>query len=193
MRRPSIHAVFAALALACGASVLWHGLRWQQAVRLNAAVDAAARLPPGRDAQAPAARDAPPEVRLARATALSAAGAYDAAFKGYSSLVEAGTGDALARQAQYGLANMYQRQAIALGAGEGGTRASGEAGPLVELAKQRYRDLLRAEPGHWDARHNLERALRLAPEEEAAFAEDTDVPVERRRVQLRGMEPGDLP
>jgi hypothetical protein len=31
---------------------------------------------------------------------------------------------------------------------------------LVELAKQRYRDLLRAEPQDWDARYNLERALR---------------------------------
>jgi len=78
------------------------------------------------------------------------------------------------------------RQALA-----GGTRA--DAGPLVELAKQRYRDLLRAEPQDWDARYNLERALRVAPEEQESAAEENNQPVERRSVSLRGMTPGDLP
>jgi hypothetical protein len=63
----------------------------------------------------------------------------------------------------------------------------------VELAKQRYRDLLRAEPQDWDARYNLERALRSAPEEQEASAEETNQPVERRNVSLRGMKAGDLP
>ena len=38
--------------------------------------------------------------------------------------------------------------------------------PLLELAKQGYRDVLRDDPQQWDARYNLERALRLAPEAE---------------------------
>ena len=37
---------------------------------------------------------------------------------------------------------------------------------LIELAKQSYRDLLREDSEDWDARFNLERALRLAPDPE---------------------------
>ena len=46
----------------------------------------------------------------------------------------------------------------------------GEAGdhdlamPLIELAKQNYTEVLRANSGHWDAKFNLELALVLAPE-----------------------------
>jgi mxaK protein len=49
--------------------------------------------------------------------------------------------------------------------------ASGDwvgARPLLELAKETYREALRLDPGQWDARYNLERALRLAPEQEDA-------------------------
>ncbi len=37
--------------------------------------------------------------------------------------------------------------------------------PLVELAKQDYRSALQHEPQFWDARFNLEVALRLVPED----------------------------
>lgn len=37
--------------------------------------------------------------------------------------------------------------------------------PLVELAKQDYRSALQREPEFWDARFNLEVALRLVPED----------------------------
>mgnify|MGYP000126657419 FL=1 len=37
--------------------------------------------------------------------------------------------------------------------------------PLVELAKQDYRSALRQKPEFWDARFNLEVALRLVPED----------------------------
>src|SRR5690606_41486529 len=39
--------------------------------------------------------------------------------------------------------------------------------PMIELAKQSYRTLLRERPSEWDARYNLELALRLAPELES--------------------------
>lgn len=199
MRRLSVHGVFAVAAVVCAGVLLWQGLHWRQVVTLNEAVAAAARPPAEKDAEkdaeksdAPASRDAPPEVRLARAIALAQAGAHDAAFKSYSGLIQPGALDAIGRQAQFNLGNMYLRQALA--ASPGATTApSAESAPLIELAKQRYRDLLRADPGDWDARYNLERALRLAPEEQEAYAEDPNVPVERRRVQLRGMDPGDLP
>ena len=196
MRRLSVHGVFAVAAAVCAGVLFWQGLHWRQVVALNEAVAAAARPPAEKDAEkkdAPASRDAPREVRLARAIALAQAGAHDAAFKSYSGLIQPGALDAIGRQAQFNLGNMYLRQALAASSGGATAAPSAESAPLIELAKQRYRDLLRADPDDWDARYNLERALRLAPEEQEAYAEDPNVPVERRRVQLRGMDPGDLP
>ena len=64
--------------------------------------------------------------------------------------------------------------------------------PLVELAKQSYRDLLRETPGDWDARYNLERALYLAPEsEEDAAADEPPAPQEHAISTVRAKR--DLP
>lgn len=195
MKRIPIHAVFAVAALGLAALVATQALRLQRAQALNAAIAAAAQAPVEADAAAPP-RDAPREVRLARATALSKAGAFDAAFKTYSGLIEPGAMDGVGRQALYNLGTMVLRQGMgSQGGGEAGatTALSAEAGPLVELAKQRYRDLLRVAPDEWDARYNLERALRLAPEEQEAVVEEANTNIERRNVMLRGMDPGDLP
>lgn len=201
MKRLSVHAAFAVAAVGMAGLAAWQALRLQQAIQLNERIAAAARLPvatPDAAATASAAastsagpestvaRDAPREVRLAHATALSKAGAHDAAFKVYSSLLEPGRTDAISRHAQYNLGNMYLRQALAAG-------DRSDTRPLVELAKQRYRDVLRAEPQDWDTRYNLERALRAAPEEQEAGVEEPNQPVERRNVSLRGMKAGDLP
>lgn len=200
MRRHSVHGFFAVAALVCAGVALAQGLRLRQTITLNQQIAATAAAPVEPDA-APAAREAPREVRLARAVSLSRAGASDAAFKSYSGLIEPGRPDAIGREALFNLGNMYLRLGMGQAPEPGDTasaaapslRSAAGASPLVELAKQRYRDLLRVNPGDWDARYNLERALRVAPEEQPAFAEDENVPVERRRVLLRGMEPGDLP
>ena len=63
--------------------------------------------------------------------------------------------------ALYDLGNLHLHQAI-----QAGMADSTQSLPLTELAKQSYRDLLRQDPNDWDARYNLERALRLAPEDE---------------------------
>jgi len=63
--------------------------------------------------------------------------------------------------------------------------------PLLEQAKQRYRQLLRVSPGDWDARYNLERALWFAPEASEG-ADGPDVK-EQHDVKLRGAEAEDLP
>lgn len=201
MKRLSVHAAFAVAAVTVAGLAAWQALRLQQAVQLNGRIVAASRMAAGTPLPAASAsnaasanvtpestvaRDAPREVRLAHATALSKAGAHDAAFKVYSSLLEPGRSDAVSRHAQYNLGNMYLRQALAAG-------DRSDTRPLVELAKQRYRDLLRAEPQDWDARYNLERALRAAPEDEEATAEEANPAVERRNVSLRGMKAGDLP
>ncbi|WP_280151605.1 MxaK protein [Piscinibacter sp. XHJ-5] len=185
MRRRTCHLLFGAAALACGLAVLVNGLRLQQARQTNRAIAAAARQPVGQD-PAPAPSAAPREVRLARAIALAEAGAYDAAFKAYGGLIQQGPPDAVARQALFNLGNMHLRQGAA-------PDASVPAMTMVELAKQRYRDLLRIDPGDWDARYNLERALRLAPEEQAPQAEQDIEPVERRRVRAHDFPAGDLP
>ncbi|MGY0196199.1 MxaK protein [Leptothrix sp. BB-4] len=189
MRRRTMHAAFALATLAAGALVAVQGTRLWRLQRLQAAVAEAASAPA--TATDDMLRDAPRAVRLARATALAQAGAADAAVRLYGGLIEPGRVDAIGRDALFDLGNLYLRQGLGLGRDPKADAAA--AGPLVELAKQRYRDLLRADPGDWDARHNLERALRLAPEEHEAVVEADSEPVERRQVQLRGMTPGDLP
>lgn len=189
MRRITVHAVFGLLALGCTATAAVLALRLWQAQLLNDAI-AAAQAPVDRASAQPPQQDTAPAARLARAGALAHAGDHDAAFKDYVGLIRPGDNDALGLQAQFNLGNMYLRQGVALVEGGGQPAA---ALPFAELAKQRYRDLLRQTPGDWQARYNLERALRLAPEEQEELAEESSVPAERRRVALRGMDPGDLP
>jgi len=85
-------------------------------------------------------------------------------------------------------ANIYLRQALELADAEQRQLML----PLVELAKENYRRVLRADPAHWDAKYNLERALRLAPEgddeppEEAASVRNA----ERAVTTMRGISLG---
>ncbi|MBK7664002.1 MAG: MxaK protein [Sterolibacteriaceae bacterium] len=70
---------------------------------------------------------------------------------------------ALRSAARYNSANLHLREAVRLREA-GDAAAMTQSLPLLELAKQGYRDVLRDDPQQWDARYNLERALRLAPE-----------------------------
>jgi len=158
MRRRRVHAIFGAggalLALAVAASAL----RLAQAERLG---DAIAR------ATAPAAADrALPEARLAQGLALAAAGRHEPALQAYKALVRDERG-ALREAALYDLGNLHLREALRRWPTD-----RDAAAPLVELAKQALRDALRVDPADWDARYNLERALQLAPEVDAAAPDD---------------------
>ena len=184
MRRRAWHLAFGAAALACAAVVAASGLRLAGIERTNRAI-AAAQASVGSGASA-MPDDAAREVRLARALALARTGDHDAAFKAYTALIQPEAPDAVGRQALYNLANMHLRQASN---GQG----SAPAITMVELAKQRYRDLLRVAPDDWDARYNLERAVRLAPEEELPVAEDENGPLANRRVRLPDVTPLELP
>jgi mxaK protein len=158
MRRRSVHAIFGAVAGLLAAAVATTALRLAQAERVAAAI---AR------ATAPAAGDRDvPEARFAQALALGAAGHYEAALQAHKALVQQARG-ALREAALYDLGNLHLREALKAGR----TNADASA-PLVELAKQSYRDALRADPADWDARYNLERALQLAPEVDDAAADD---------------------
>jgi len=61
---------------------------------------------------------------------------------------------------RFNLGNLYLARAAAF-------EASGERElsiSLIEQAKENYRDLLRRDPLHWEARYNLSRALEMLPD-----------------------------
>lgn len=173
MKRHVIHLAFAAATLATAAVAGWQFARLAQAERVN---DAIARAGAGVDP----ADAGLPEAALGQALVLAHAGDIEGATRTYKALIaEEGRSGAQVRQAaRYNLGNLHLRQALA-GNGDAGIN---DRLPLVELAKQRYRDALRAEPGDWDARYNLERALWLAPEIEAVATEDERDKAPRERV-----------
>jgi mxaK protein len=129
----------------------------------------------------------PPEARLARAVSLSRVD-YDAALAAYKAIIQSNRDD-LRLIALYDLGNLHLHHAIQAGLAE-----ESQSLPLTELAKQSYRDLLRRDPTDWDARYNLERALRLAPEEDDAPDEDTGPPDPREHERSTIADPRmDLP
>ena len=71
--------------------------------------------------------------------------------------------------ALYDLGNLYLREALRVR--DSGADAS--ALPLLELAKENYRSVLLQRPDLWDAKFNLELALRVAPDPDPA---DTGAP-----------------
>ncbi len=148
MKRRTVHGVFAAAAAICAGLSIWYGVRLHEAERINTVI-----------ASAPVsgAGSTLPQAQLAQALALAKAGKYPAALKAYKALLD---GDEEIRLlALYDLGNLNMREALKNGQGE-----ALRFMPLIELAKQSYRDELRSNPGDWDARYNLERALWLSPE-----------------------------
>ena len=71
--------------------------------------------------------------------------------------------------AWYDLGNLYLREGLRLA--QSGADAS--ALPLLELSKESYRNALLDRPDLWDAKFNLELALRLAPDPDP---DDTGAP-----------------
>jgi len=127
-----------------------------------------------------------PELQFAHAQALTAAigpggsenaGQVDGALNAWRALQSHPT---LGPAARFNSANLLLRQAGALGAGRQ-TGQAGQALPLIELAKEQYRELLRRDPGFWDARYNLERAQRLLPDPVDSDLEPTAAQRERER------------
>jgi mxaK protein len=161
----------AAVATALDGVHLWRQHGW------NAAI-AAEPPPAGSEA-------APPELQFALAHAHAASGATEEAMKRYRAL----QGDTpLGQAARYNSANLLLRQALGVRAGA----QPGQAIPLIELAKEIYREVLRNDPGQWDARYNLERAQRLLPDPDDTLAEPAEAErsAERAVTTMRGYSPG---
>ena len=97
--------------------------------------------------------------RLARAHRLHSGGRTREAIDAYGAIGAESVPDL--REVQYfNLANLYLERAVEL-------ERADELQPamsLVELAKQNYREILAADPHHWDSRHNLSRALEMLPD-----------------------------
>lgn len=161
MRRRAVHMSFALVAGTCGTLAIWCGLRLHQAERINSAIAAT---------HISAVDNAVPEVQLAHALSLARAGQFTAALKLYKSLLDAS--DEIRLPALYDLGNLNMREALKNGQGE-----AQRFMPLIELAKQSYRDDLRGNPADWDARYNLERALWLSPEYDDPMLERNQAPV----------------
>jgi mxaK protein len=162
MRRRTIHSAFGAVAIGFALIAAYQGVRWHQANRVNEGIASAsvARFDAGLA-----------EAQFARALALSESGDPGAALQIYKALIQGDRTD-LKLAALYNVGNLHLREAMKSGPDE-----AARSLPLIELAKQSYRALLRIDPSDWDARYNLERALWLAPEiEEAAVNEPPEPP-----------------
>jgi len=169
VKRRHVHLLFGGTAAAFALLSAYQGVQLLRAERVNAAIASASDLD-----------SSLPEAVFARARAQSAATNYEEAVKTYKKLIQSDRVE-LRRAALYNLGNLHMHQAL-----KSVPNGTLESLPLIELAKQTYRDLLREEPNDWDARYNLERALWLAPEvaEEGA---DLNRPSEFQRRVIRAL------
>jgi len=177
MKRAHVHVTFACAALGCALLAGYHGTRLEHAKRVNAAIARADTVRFDTALIEPAQLDgAVPEAVFARARVLSRVGDYRDAAKTYKLLIQGETVE-LRADARYNLGNLYLREAL-----KNGAEKAIQSVPLIELAKQSYRDLLRDNPMDWDARYNLELALRLAPEVSDAAIVESGPEVWNKRV-----------
>ena len=149
------------LALGLLGLVLLDSYRWWQAERLNDAI---------KDGSIVATQGAlPPQALFAQAFFQAQKGDRERAIALYKR-VETSPDASLARAATYNRANGYLMRAMEFSGGDNPHLGL----PLAELAKDAYRALLRTDPGYWDAKYNLERALRLVPDPDDS--DDADLP-----------------
>jgi mxaK protein len=100
---------------------------------------------------------------------------------------ELGGSPSLRSAALYNSGNVYFREGLAMRS----SNNEQQAVPLLELAKASYRQVLRENPGNWEARYNLERVLRQSPEpDEAEGGGEAPQQSERAVTTMRGFTLG---
>ncbi len=127
--------------------------------------------------------NAAPEVRLARAMMFKKQQRYDEALATLNLILDA-PDSALQAKIRYNLGNIYLHLAVV----KTEAMAVNEAMPLVALAKQAYRQALALDSQFWDAKYNLEVAMRLLPEMDKITSEN-ESPVNQKS-QLWTTVPG---
>lgn len=160
---------------ATDAARTWRQARWNDAIETGAPASG-----PG---------PVPPEMQFALAHAHAASATTGTAREEALNRYRALQGDSpLGQAARYNSANLLMRQALEVRAGA----QPGQAIPLIELAKEIYREVLRHDPGFWDARYNLERAQRLLPDPDEADTAppDSKRDAERAVTTMRGYSAG---
>lgn len=164
--------VSAGLALCAAAAAAWQLTRihaWNTAITAGGVA-------------ANAASDQP-RVRFAAAYAEGAHGKIRDALDAYREL-DAAADAVIRRNGKFNSGNLYLQ--VALEARTGANADTAAALTLLELAKQSYRDVLREDSGDWDARYNLELALRLDPDPDQEVPE-LPVPPTRNKTPTVGL------
>lgn len=188
MKRASIHRLFAAAILIVSCIAIWQFWHYRQLQSVNNLLaQIPASLTTAGEFLIPEKHANDPRVQLAVANAYSAGGNLQLAENKFNALIGEHENTHTGISARFNLANAYFR------AGTDESTPANQRRPMLELAKQRYRDLLLIHPEHWPTRYNLERTLRLAPELINNQPEDRIDPVKRVQVIVPGFEKKDLP
>ncbi len=125
-----------------------------------------------------------PELHLARGSYLKRKHRYDEAQASLSQVINQGDNKTKAIS-RYNLGNTYLAQAIELAE----SMQINEATSLASLAKQAYRQALALDSQYWDAKYNLEVAMRLLPEMDRIVMQE-DEPAPQEKVKLWATVPG---
>lgn len=125
-----------------------------------------------------------PEVKLARATYLKKKHRYKEAQASLSQIINQGS-QTMQAITRYNLGNTYLTEAVELAE----SMQINEASALAALAKQAYRQALVLDSHYWDAKYNLEVAMRLLPEMDRITMEKDD-PIPEKKAKLWATVPG---
>jgi mxaK protein len=142
------------------------------------------QLNQGKDIRPEQLKNSTPEVQLARATYLKKKHRYKEAQANLSQIINQGS-QKIQSITRYNLGNTYLTQAIELAE----SMQINEATALTALAKQAYRQALALDSRYWDAKYNLEVAMRLLPEMDRITMRKED-PIPEKKAKLWATVPG---
>ncbi|MDF1583398.1 MAG: MxaK protein [Methyloprofundus sp.] len=143
-----------------------------------------AQLNQGKDIDPEQLKQAAPELQLARASYLKNKHRYKEAQASLSQIINQGS-QKMQAISRFNLGNTYLSEAIELAE----AMQINEATALASLAKQSYRHALALDSGYWDAKYNLEVAMRLLPEMDRIVMEKDD-PIAEKKAKLWATVPG---
>jgi len=143
-----------------------------------------AQLKLGKDINFEQASHTDLEIQLARATYLKNKHRYKEAQSSLSQIINQGS-QKIQAISRYNLGNIYLEEAMELAE----AMQINEATSLAALAKQSYRQALQLDSRYWDAKYNLEVAMRLLPEMDRIMMQK-DEPITEKKAKLWATVPG---